>query len=183
MKKVTEIWKDIPGYEGYYQASTLGRIKSLKRVITFGVDYCACYVKQERLMTLTPSPKGYYYVCFTVNGKVRSFSVHRLIAKAHIQNPDKKMEVNHKNGVKADNSVENLEWMTQTENARHSWTVLKRVHISKVDKPVIEVSLDGFLKNTFKSRTEASKSLGVGVPAITNAINRHSIFLKNSYLY
>ncbi len=179
----TEVWKDIPGYEGYYQASNLGRIKSLERLIRFGINYCCSYIKKEKIMVPTPTPKGYYYAIFTVNGKVRHFSVHRLIANTWIPNPENKPEVNHKNGIKSDNRVLNLEWNTSEENYLHSINVLGRKPFrSDVRKEVIQVSLDGFVLNVFDSRTQAAKEFGVGVAAITNSINRESLFLKNYYL-
>jgi len=178
-----EIWKDIPGYEGFYQASTCGRIKSLKREVRFGLKYQTSYIKPEKIMSPAPSQKGYYYAIFTVNGKVKHNSVHRLIALTFIPNPENKIEVNHKNGNKSDNNIGNLEWNTPSENYRHSCDVLKRKpFVSDVKKEVVHISLDGFVQNVFQSRTEAAKFLGIGIPAITNAIKRKSICVGNCYL-
>lgn len=177
-----EEWKDIPGFEGYYQASNLGRIKRLERSIRWGKNNCI-RVFPEIIMVPCYLPKGYTYVGFNILTFKKSFRIHRLVAQTFIPNPENKPEVNHKNGIKDDNRVVNLEWATSSENAKHSYDVLGRIHVSKIDKDVIQVSLDGFIQNVFKSRTEAAKLFNVRVSAITNAINRQSLFLKNYRLY
>lgn len=102
-----EIWRDIDGYDGLYQVSNFGRVKSFK-------------YKTPRILKLTPYPNGYLRVDLHYNGAVKSASVHRLVAEAFIPNPDGKPEVNHINGDKTDNHVENLEWATRTENVQHA---------------------------------------------------------------
>ncbi len=107
-----EIWKDIEGFEGKYMISDHGRIKSL-------TDY------KGRARELIRKPRiaknGYYYVNLFKKSKCKSKKPHRLVAEAFIHNPFKKETVNHINGIKTDNRVENLEWATQKENSEHAY--------------------------------------------------------------
>lgn len=113
-----EIWKDIEGYEGDYQASSEGRIKSLSRFY-----YEKGGIKQpipEAILKQTLNKKGYMYITLRKDCLPKTFRVHRLVAAAFIQNIDAKPQVNHKNGIKSDNRVENLEWCNNSENQIHS---------------------------------------------------------------
>jgi len=105
-----EIWKDIEGYEGRYQVSNLGRVKSLNYRHT----------DQERILQPIPFSHGYLVVNFLKNKKHKTFLIHRLVAQSFIPNPDNKPQVNHINGVKTDNRVVNLEWVTPLENTQHA---------------------------------------------------------------
>lgn len=118
-----EIWKDIDGFEGLYQISSLGRIKSLAREVPFGGKYRKV---EEVVLKRHFSRTGYEKAALGYGGKKIHTSVHRLVAKHFIPNPDNKPQVNHKNGIKSDNRVENLEWVTNSENIKHSFTDLKR---------------------------------------------------------
>ncbi len=88
-----EIWKDIAGYEGLYQVSNLGNVKS----------FCK---KTPHILSPATDRNGYSSVCLHIDGKKRTCTIHRLVAKAFIPNPDNKRDVNHLNGVKTDNRVE-----------------------------------------------------------------------------
>lgn len=103
-----EIWRDVIGYEGFYQVSNYGRIKSFKG-------------KTERLLTVDTKNHAYAKVLLSKNGCGKTLLVHRIVAKTFIPNPENKPEVNHKNGNKYDNRVENLEWMTCSENTKHAF--------------------------------------------------------------
>lgn len=102
-----EIWKDIPGYEGFYQASNLGFIKSIKS-------------KNHKILKGCLNETGYHRVAFVLNGKFKTHLTHRLIASTFIKNEQNKPEVNHIDGNKLNNSVENLEWCTRQENIEHA---------------------------------------------------------------
>lgn len=123
----TEIWKDITGYEGYYQVSNKGRVKSLDRYII----YTSKHNRQIRQringrILYQGICKGYKAVKLSKNHIQTNYSVHRLVSEAFIANPENKPEVNHKNGNKKDNRVVNLEWVTASENQQHSYKFLGR---------------------------------------------------------
>ena len=121
-----EIFKDIFGYENLYQISNFGRVKSLKRENVF---YCGLrkeYLKRsvkEKILNYSKSNRGYLQVCLTKNGKSKTFLVHRLVAKTFIENVYNKSQVNHIDGNKENNSVNNLEWCTSSENNKHAFVL------------------------------------------------------------
>ena len=107
-----EEWRDIKGYEGLYQVSNLGRIKSINYNNT----------KSEKIRTLSKDKDGYLILELSKNGRVKNFRVHRLVAEAFIPNPNNLPEVNHKIDDyehRSDNRVENLEWCTREYNCNY----------------------------------------------------------------
>lgn len=111
---IEEEWKDIEGYEGKYQVSNLGRVKSLERVVPNGESGFRI-VKEKFLQTKSNQNK---YIKVSLSG--RSFRVHRLVAEAFIENPNSLPEVNHKDGLKCNNVITNLEWCTPKHNINHN---------------------------------------------------------------
>lgn len=114
-----EIWKDIKGYEGDYQISNLGRVKSTK--LQFG------YVHKEVILKPVPTVWGYYRVGLTKNKKIKQFFIHRLVAETFIPNPnpETKIYVNHIDSDKSNNASSNLKWVTAKENSNASVLVKK----------------------------------------------------------
>ena len=107
-----EIWKDIQNYEGSYQVSNYGRVKSLSRVDSRGNK------RNEKILKGRKNRQGYYDVALCKNGKQKFCRINRLVAQAFIPNPENKPFVDHINAIKTDNRVENLRWCTYTENAK-----------------------------------------------------------------
>lgn len=124
---MTEEWREIEGYEGLYQVSNLGRVRSLDRVVmkSNGV----LLLVKGRILKLRPDTNGYIRACLSKDAVEICHSVHRLVAMAFIDNPLNLLEVNHKDENKKNNSVDNLEWCTSlynnnygSHNERHSKT-------------------------------------------------------------
>lgn len=118
LKKMKEIWKDIDGYEGLYQVSNLGRIKSLPKQDGF-------HFLKEKIKTLFLKRNGYLMVSLSIKGIGKQNLVHRIVAKAFIPNPENLPQVNHKDENKLNNRVDNLEWCTAKYNMNYG-TCLER---------------------------------------------------------
>lgn len=137
-----EIWKDIKNYENLYQISNMGNVKSL-------------HYGKERILKTSHDKRGYPIVDLRKNGCRWTVHVHRLVANAFICNLAKKSTVNHKNEIKTDNRVENLEWFTNTENINYGSRNQKVAELLK--KKILMLDLNNNIINEFSSITEAVK--------------------------
>lgn len=145
-----EIFKDIEGYEGKYQISNLGRVKSLARIAKSGPNNSATQYLPEKILKVDVIRSGYEQVSFWKDGKKKNHLVHRLVAKAFIPNHQNLTDVNHIDECKTNNSASNLEWTTKKDNLNHG-TVKQR--ISKSNK--------GFIKHRKLTEEDASKIRGL----------------------
>ena len=140
-----EVWKDIKGYEGHYQVSDKGRVKSVK----FG---------KEKILKPARDTKGYLAVQLCKNGEIKRCFVHRLVAQTFIQNPNNLPHINHKDEDKTNNSVQNLEWCDSKYNNNYG-THNQRV-AEKRSKPVLQYTLDGKFVKKWKSQSDVERNLG-----------------------
>lgn len=161
MKSEEEIWKPVVGYEGLYEVSSLGRIRSVDRIVFQqgrSQKYKGC------IMSPFIGNHGYYGIRLSKNNKKKTYSVHRLVALAFIPNPDNLPVINHKDETHTNNCVSNLEWCTQKYNMNYG-TVRERVSEANGLK-VAQYDLEGNLINTFRSIKDASRKTGVSATSI-----------------
>ena len=180
-----EIWKDVEGYEAYYQVSNLGSVKRKDRLVTtsHGVQKA---LLAKSLVPL-PNSSGYLRVQFTVNGQKTRCFVHRLVAKHFIENTNGKPCVNHIDSDCTNNSANNLEWVTYRENTHHAINKGRfDAHFKKTGqifsdlnkelrKPVVGTHIDSGRTVLFKSINDAGRAFGVANGDICNCCkgNRH----------
>lgn len=137
-----DVWRDIPGTNGAYQASTLGKIKSVGRwsVNSIGVRHRV----YETVLTPCDQRGGYQHVVIKIDGKRKTIRIHTLIARTFLDQPDpSRWQINHKDGNKKNNRLENLEWVTPRENMTHALINGLQPKTSRKGKPVIQMTLDG----------------------------------------
>ena len=180
MIKEIEIWKSVVGYEGYYEISNLGNVLSLERVIEYeyktksGTIIKRSVKKSKKLKTHI-CEGGYYSTDFQVNGIKETVTIHRLIAEAFIPNPENKPTVNHKDGIKTNIAISNLEWATYGENNQHAvdnnlrqspWTGKFGIDNPK-SKPIIQYDKLNNKINEFVNAREAKRITGINYKHIS----------------
>lgn len=171
-----ELWKDIKGYEGLYQVSNLGNVKSLERLV---YNQHNNYIKPERILKPRRKEDGYLQVYLYNNGKKQAY-VHRLVAESFIPNTDNKAQVNHIDFNKENNIVENLEWVTAVENLRHyrksdKWEEMNRQKKKKLASKTIyrikkhKDNIIKLYKNNYKIE-DIAKLLKVGRDFVSDVL-------------
>lgn len=156
-----EIFKDIKGYPNY-QISNMGRVWSIKR---------------QKYLKPVINDKGYCVVLlYSINGKRKQEYIHRLVALAFLQNPDNLPTVNHKNEIKADNRVDNLEWMSVIDNNNYG-TRLERI-AEKKRKPVVIVETG----EVFKSVKDCAEAIGVLPSTVSGVLSGRNNTAKGFHI-
>ena len=157
---MSEEWRDVVGYEGLYQVSNQGRVKSLERTFIDKVGRERYF--KERVLKPGMGRCGYLLVVLCAGGKPKTLNVHRLVCEAFHENPENKPEVNHINEDKADNRACNLEWSTAKENCNHGTRNERMAKgIAKaLSKSVGQYTRDGELVKIWPSAIEVQRQAG-----------------------
>lgn len=163
-----EEWKDIEGYEGHFQVSSKGRVKSLKRTIKkkSGMEMRI----QERIRKPHFTKDGYLRIRLVVDSKGENFLVHRLVATAFIENPENKKEVNHINEIKDDNEARNLEWVTREENVEHSAWYLDNMH--RANEVKVSVLSPCGKKSSYDSIKQMAENMDIKIPTAHSYVQK-----------
>lgn len=178
-----EEWRDINGYEGIYQISSYGRVKSIDRVLSNGKKRKSKFLYIHKI-------NGYPTVSLCKDYKQRNYKIHRLVAQAFIPNIENKPCIDHINCIRDDNRVENLRWVTHKENmnnpvstaklssARKKYYLnednLRRNRQQKHNKAVVQLSIEGEVVGEYQSIRDAQRQTGIGVSSIFNCIKQYT---------
>lgn len=173
MQLEEEIWKDIEGFEGKYQISSIGRVKSIDRILPHAIH--GTWHIRERILKPHWNGQGQsQYMCVHLHsgkGKMSCLRIHRMVAETFIPNPDNLPQVNHIDGDKSNNAVSNLEWVTIQENVDHAWRNGLCENIVKAkQKPVVNLDTG----ERYASLADAERRYGNTFGGISHVINGKS---------
>ena len=158
-----EIWMSVRDYEGFYEISQSGVVRSVERLISTPRGYRKA---PQRIITSRKNNSGYLEVRLSKDGICKTKFIHVLLASSFIPNPLNKKEVNHINGVKEDNRIENLEWVTHAENIQHAYQLKL---IQKKAKPVIDTCTG----KEYSSTKEAALEYNINHYTLKNYLSGH----------
>lgn len=158
-----EEWSNVVGWEGLYQVSNLGRVKSLSKRIVYKDG--RVYIHPSRIMKNQKISTGYRSVMFYGASGKKQYYVHRLVAETFIPNPNNLGDVNHKDGCKTNNILSNLEWCSRSDNIKHAYkNGLSWVHMDEAIKersrPVIQYAPSGKIIAEYASASKAARANG-----------------------
>lgn len=177
--KCKKYGKILNGYEGLYQISNLGRVKGLKRKVYN-------HFVKERILTPVVLKKGYLQIRLHNKQNTRGFKIHRLVAEAFIPNPENKPQVNHINGVKTDNRIGNLEWVTAKENMQHASAHKLLCDVSGNKNPnckkINQYDLDSNFIKQWSSISDITNKLKIDRHCITKCCT-HKIDKSHGYIW
>lgn len=181
-----ETWRDIPSYEGIYQVSNLGRVKSLARVLNRGRGK---YLRPPIVMTPPINGHGYQQVTlYDKNGKGKILGVHQLVALCFLDNPQNYGDIDHINTIKTDNRKENLRWCTRKMNMNNpitksmldskrlsycheDWYIEKQRNSQPHSKKIAQKSISGEILKVWNTISDAARFMGVSTQAISRCCN------------
>lgn len=177
-----EIWKDIKGYEGLYQCSNLGNIRSLDRYIPWKNKYTQ--FKKGQPIIPRQNKNGYLQFALNKNGKRKMAYIHIIVAETFIDNKNKLKTVNHKDGNKLNNCIDNLEWCSYSDNNKHAYTELKRqkVIIGGKRKKIYLINIITNNVTVYSSINEASRNIGLSHTQIIRYLKNNNIWKGKYYI-
>lgn len=176
---MNEIWKEINGYEGYFEVSNLGNFRSKDRIIKYKNNGLRKY--PSKALKIEQMADGYCRIVLMKDSIKRRYMCHRLVAEAFIENQENKPFVNHMNGIRNDNRAENLEWCTQSENERHSIDILGKTMKNKTFPRKVKC-----LNNNrdFNSMSEAIRFIGKGcIEGLHKSIDANRNYHGYKFIY
>lgn len=171
----TEIWMDVVGYEGFYEVSNLGRVKSLPRTRKSSKGGIASV--KGKILKYKIDRYGYLVYGLSKDGRGKSHTCHRIVAKTFIPNPENLPQVNHIDGNKVNNKVENLEWCTNIYNHMEALKLGLRggkPYKKRVDARNVLMYKDGVHIRTFESLAQAARELNFKKGRISNCLRKSS---------
>ena len=151
-----EIWKDVKGFEGLYQISNFGNVKSVDRISKHSKGDLTL---KGRILKPINIGKGYLGVALSKNGKVKNHYIHRLVAEAFINNNENKPCIDHINGNRTDNRVNNLRWVNATENMNNPITTNRISQKNSIQ--IVQFTIDGEFVKIWNNAVDAEQTLGI----------------------
>lgn len=154
-------WWPVIGYEGYYEISKAGKVRGVKRLVVIPTGLRTIY---SRELAARINTDGYVEVRLSKEGKTKTNFLHKLLANTFIPNPNNKAEVNHINGIKTDNGIENLEWVSHSENMIHAYKL-------GLKKSITKSVIDRCNGKEYPSIKEASNCLSIPYSSLKGMLN------------